>query len=94
MKTGWISDRVGVGLDRIGWEAAAALRKGVDALGFGLDGPEEKVRRRRDDGLGNECGVGVSLELDDVVVGSWTRARRETTVLNIAVVRKPPLGHG
>lgn len=92
MKTGCISDRVGVGLDRIGWEAAAALRKGVDALGFGLDGPEEKVRRRRDDELGNECDVGISLE--EVAVGSWARAQRETAFLNIVVVREPPLGRG
>ena len=63
-------------------------------MGFGLDGPEEKVRRRRDDELGNERGVRISIELVDVAVGSWTRAQREMTVLNIAVVRKPPLGRG
>jgi len=70
VRTGRISDRVGVGFDRIGWEAAAALRKGVDCLGFGLDGPEAKVRRRRDDELENECGVRGNLERDVVAVGS------------------------
>ena len=76
VNTGWISDRVGVRLDRIGWEAAAALRNGVDSLGFGLDGPEANVRKRRDDEwpCANECGARASLELDNVAVGSWARA--------------------
>ena len=73
MKTGCISDRVGVGLERIGRDAAAALRKGVVAFGFGLEGPEAEanVRRRRDDEFGDECDARTKL---DLAVGNWIRA--------------------
>lgn len=36
MNTGWMSDRVGVGFERMGREAEADRRNGVVDLGLGL----------------------------------------------------------
>lgn len=57
----------------------------MDSLGFGLEGPEENVRRRKSGELGNECDARASLELDATSAGSLTWAQRAMAVLNIAV---------
>lgn len=63
----------------------------MDSLGFGLDGPDANVRKRRGGGLVKACDTRISLELDAVDTGNLTRRRRASAVLNIAVALGGPL---
>jgi len=74
------------------WEAAAALRKGVDSLVWlGRSGGEGS--RRSDDELESECDGRVSLEPDDVGIGVGSSMMSDGRSEH-CVVRESPSGRG
>lgn len=57
----------------------------MDSLGFGLEGPDASVRRRRGDEARSKGDATTSLELVAIPTARLARAERTMAVLNIAI---------